>query len=101
MNIRKISIIIGLVAFFAGNALAQGAVIKMFSGSGGRNTQPFVTTSPWEIQWNAQGDIFQLYLYTASGDMVGSPASQQGSEKGSSYQPKAGKYYLQVNALGK
>ena len=32
--------------------------------------------------------------------MVGIPANQQGSGKGTSFQAKAGKYYLQVNAIG-
>lgn len=76
------------------------AEIASFSGSGGKNTRPFITNGPWEIQWDAQGDIFQLYLYTANGDMVGVPANQQGSGKGASFQPQAGKYYLQVNAIG-
>jgi hypothetical protein len=78
----------------------SSSVIATFSGSGGKNTRPFVSTGPWEIQWDAKGDIFQLFLYTANGDIVGVPANQQGSGKGTSYQPKAGKYYLQVNAIG-
>lgn len=76
-------------------------VIATFSGSGGKNTRPFSVPAGWEIQWDAKGDIFQLYLYKADGSMVGVPANQQGSGKGSSYQAKAGKYYLQVNALDK
>lgn len=79
---------------------ADPAVIATFSGSGGQNTRPFATTGPWEIQWDAKGDIFQIFLYTVDGEMDGVPANQQGSGKGMSYQPKAGKYYLQVNAIG-
>lgn len=75
-------------------------VIASFSGSGGKNTRPFNTSGPWEIQWDAKGDIFQIYLYSADGSLRGVPANQQGSGKGTSYQPRAGKYYLQVNALG-
>jgi hypothetical protein len=74
--------------------------IATFSGSGGKNTRPFTSTGPWEIQWDAKGEIFQLFLYTGSGKMIGIPANQQGSGKGTSFQPKAGKYYLQVNATG-
>lgn len=83
-----------------GSAFAQDTVVKHFSGSGGKNTRPFLVKDGWEIQWDAKGDIFQLFLYTANGDMVGVPANQQGSGKGTSFQPKAGKYYLQVNAIG-
>jgi hypothetical protein len=74
--------------------------IANFIGSGGLNTRPFRTTGPWEIQWDSKGDIFQLFLYTGNGDMDGVPANQQGAGKGTSYQPKGGTYYLQVNAIG-
>ena len=47
-----------------------------------------------------KGDIFQIFLHTAKGDMEGLAANQQGSGKGSSYQAKGGQYYLQVNAIG-
>ncbi len=75
--------------------------IASFTGSGGKNTRPFTVPEGWEIQWDAKGDIFQLYLYKADGSMVGVPANQQGSGIGSSYQATAGKYYLQVNAVGR
>ncbi len=74
--------------------------IATFSGSGGKNTRPFSVPAGWEIQWDANGDIFQLYLYKADGSLAGIPVNQLGSGKGSSYQASAGKYYLQVNALG-
>ncbi len=82
------------------NLFAQEQAVKNFSGSGGKNTRPFTVSAGWEIQWDAKGDIFQLFLYKADGSMVGVPANQQGSGKGSSYQAKAGEYYLQVNAIG-
>ena len=100
MKLKTVTILIGMIAFFAGNAFAQDAVVKAFSGSGGTNTRPFTVQNGWEIQWDAKGAIFQLYLYSSNGDMVGVPANQQGSGKGSSYQAKGGKYYLQVNAIG-
>jgi len=83
-----------------GNKNENSSSTTTFTGSGGKNTRPFKTTGPWEIQWHADGDIFQLFLYSASGEMVGVPANQQGSGDGSSYQPKKGNYYLQVNAIG-
>lgn len=75
------------------------AEIVSFSGSGIRNTKPFTTNGPWEIQWDAKGEVFQIYLYTADGELVNIAASQ-GAGTGSSYQPNAGKYYLQINAMG-
>ena len=79
---------------------SPASVIANFTGSGGLNTRPFTTTGPWEIQWIANGEIFQLYLFSSAGDLEGVPANQQGAGKGSSYQPKGGTYYLQVNAMG-
>ncbi len=100
MKLRMMIVMVGIIAFVSGSAFAQDTVVREFSGSGGKNTRPFTVKNGWEIHWDAKGDIFQLYLYTANGDMAGVPANQQGSGKGSSYQAKGGHYYLQVNALG-
>ncbi|MDR9367238.1 MAG: hypothetical protein RI575_18025 [Balneolaceae bacterium] len=82
-------------------SFAQEKVVETYTGNGGKNTRPFTVDDEWEIQWNASGDIFQLYLYSKDGDLIGVPANQQGAGNGSSYQAKSGSYYLQVNALGK
>jgi len=100
MKFKNMIVLIGIIIFVSINAFAQDTLVKTFTGSGGKNTRPFTVKNGWEIQWDAKGDIFQLYLYTANGDMIGVPANQQGSGKGSSYQAKGGKYYLQVNAIG-
>lgn len=76
------------------------SAVTTFSGSGGKNTRPFTADGRWEIQWDASGSIFQLYLYSTDGSLIGVPANQQGPGKGSSYQPRGGRYYLQVNAIG-
>jgi len=100
MKFKKMLVLIGIMTFISINAFAQDIVVKTFTGSGGKNTRPFAVKDGWDIQWDAKGDIFQLYLYTASGEMIGVPANQQGSGNGSSYQAKGGQYYLQVNAIG-
>ena len=79
---------------------SKNKVVATFTGNGAKNTRPFQVSSGWDIRWNAQGDIFQLYLYSASGNLIGVSANQSGPGTGSSYQAKGGKYYLQVNALG-
>jgi hypothetical protein len=94
----KLFLVLIAIALTKGS-FAQDIVVQTFSGSGGLNTRPFTVKDGWEIQWDAKGDIFQLYLYTGSGDMDGVPANQQGPGKGASYQAKGGNYYLQVNAL--
>lgn len=78
----------------------DGRVVASFSGSGGTNTRPFTVQPGWEIQWDADGSVFQLYLHSGDGDMLGVPANQQGPGEGKSYQPEGGEYYLQVNAVG-
>lgn len=75
-------------------------IIAAFSGNGGKNTRSFKTTKPWEIFWDASGDIFQLYLYDINGNLIGVPANQGSSGKGSSFQVVKGEFYLQVNAIG-
>ena len=100
MKLKTMLVIVGIIAFVSSSAYPQDTVVKEFSGSGGKNTRPFNVKDGWEIQWDAKGDIFQLFLYTANGDIAGVSANQQGSGKGSSYQAKGGQYYLQVNAIG-
>ena len=100
MKFKKMIVLTLVMTFVSINAFAQDVVVKTFTGSGGKNTRPFTVKDGWEIQWDAKGDIFQLYLYKATGDMIGVPANQQRSGKGSSYQAKGGQYYLQVNAIG-
>jgi len=101
VNTKKSIFFIVIFTFLSFLLSANTNVISTFSGSGGKNTRPFVVKQGWEIQWDASGDIFQLYLYTASGELVGVSANQMGPGKGSSYQANAGKYYLQVNAMGR
>lgn len=96
-----------VMVFFVGVLLvcsvasAGERVIKSFSGNGARNVRPFTVRTPWEVQWHSDGPIFQIYVHTGQGKLIAVAANQQGSGTGSSYQPRGGKYYLQINALGK
>ena len=89
-----------LILGFGTPAPAQDTIIQTFTGSGIQNTRPFTVQDGWEVQWNTSGDIFQIFVYTAGGDIVGVAANQQGPGEGASYQPKGGRYYLQMNAMG-
>ncbi|MDI3548180.1 MAG: hypothetical protein PWR10_1832 [Halanaerobiales bacterium] len=75
-------------------------IVAEYSGNGMKNTRPFKVNGPWEIQWDAKGDIFQIFLFSGDGQLIDIAANQQGPGKGSYYSPKVGEYYLQVNALG-
>jgi len=78
----------------------KNVIVVEYSGSGMKTTRPFTVNSSWEIQWEAHGMIFQVYLYSEDGQLVDVLANQQGEGKGSSYSPKTGSYYLEVNAMG-
>lgn len=74
--------------------------IFQYSGSGMKTTRPFTVNSSWELQWDADGMIFQAYLYKEDGELADLLANQQGEGKGSSYCPKTGTFYLKINAMG-
>ena len=78
-----------------------GAPLFTDRGDGAKNTRPFLTGGPWEVGWDASGDLFQLFVYRADGSLAGVAANQTGSGPGSSLQPEAGEFYLQVNAIGR
>lgn len=75
-------------------------IIAQYNGNGLKNTRPFKVNSAWEIQWNATGDIFQIYLYDSNGNLVDIAANQMQPGQGSYYSPKAGNFYLEINAMG-
>lgn len=93
------TVTISQVSDAASTGGADGGTIHL-SGSGAQNTRPFTRSGPWEIQWRAEGDLFQLFLHDENGSLEGVPSNQMGAGTGSSYQPRGGTYYLQVNALG-
>lgn len=70
-----------------------------FDGVGTQNTKPFTLAGPWEIQWTANGDLFQVFIFSAAGDLIGVAANQTGPGAGSSFQPRGGDYYLQINTV--
>ena len=89
-----------LVTMIFSSVAQADTVIQSIQGSDSQTTRPFTVEGPWEIQWEASGDIFQIYLYSSSGDLEGVPANQMGPGSGSAFQPKGGSFYLQMNALG-
>src|SRR5690606_36003095 len=88
-----------LVGGLACSALGQGTLAE-YSGNGSSNTRPFSAPSGWEVQWNATGDIFQVYVFDMEGDLVEVAANQMGPGSGASFIAREGTYYLQVNAMG-
>jgi len=75
-------------------------VIAQFNGNDIRNTKPFVVSSPWEVQWDAKGEFFSIYLYSEDGSLINVLGNQNTPGEGSSYFPKSGKYYFSISTLG-
>lgn len=75
-------------------------ILAKFSGNNIMNTKPFTTNSAWEVHWDFNGEIFQLYLQSPEQELWEVLANQSGSGSGSSYYPKRGEYYFKVNAIG-
>lgn len=74
--------------------------VANFSGSGIQNTRPFTVFKPWEVQWDAKGSSFSIYLHTASGSIEKILASQREPGSGSSYYPNTGEFYLGIISNG-
>jgi len=83
-----------------GLKIAEDPIIKEYSGNGAQTMRPFTVKTAWEIQWDAKGDIFQIYLFDKDGNMLNVVANQQGSGEGSFYSPKKGTFYISTNAMG-
>ncbi len=82
-------------------------IITQFSGTGSCTTRPFTVSDGWEIQWSYKANnilggigIFSVDLYDDSGKLLDTVAMQQKSGEGSSYNPRGGKYYLKIDAIG-
>lgn len=78
----------------------QEVEVASYSGTGTQSMRPFTVGDGWEVQWDFTGDILQIYLNDASGELVGVPANQQGSGSGASYQGQGGTFYIETNAMG-
>lgn len=86
-------------SFQTTKAATSGSELS-WSGSNTSNTRPFTVDSPWELHWSATGSFFSIMIRSETGDLIGVGANQAGSGDGSSFQPKGGRYFLAVSALG-
>jgi hypothetical protein len=86
-------------ALLVPTAIHGDQILRTFEGSDAHTTRPFEVTGPWEIQWDAHGSLFQIFLFGEDGNFIGVPANGSGGT-GSAYQPRGGRFYLQMNATG-
>lgn len=100
MAIRPQTVLCIILAAVTFTALAQSTVAE-YSGNGLSNTRPFTVQDSWEVQWDANGDIFQIYVYDTNGNLIDIAANQMGPGTGASFLARGGSYYLQVNSIGR
>lgn len=85
-------------------AAKQWVVVKQWSGSGIKDTEQFTVGGEWRVDWDYSpgqfGGVFQIYVYSGSGQLVDIVANTQKAGPDSSFQHKAGTYYLKINATG-
>jgi len=91
----------------------SSSLVKEFVGSGIVITQPFSVFEPWEIQWDARGEAFAIFVYSADGSLLGvaNNLPEGGAGTGAltelrplglkpKFQLKPGRYYLKIVAIG-
>jgi len=86
-----------------GLKVADDTIIASYSGSGMKNTRPFIAKTSWEIQWDIKTEGFMMFsitLHDEDGNYVDLAANQTKPGKGSYYSPKKGTFYLSINAIG-
>lgn len=86
----------------APTAQRSWVVVNHWSGSGIKDTEKFTVGDEWRIDWDftpGQYGLLQIYVYNDAG-MAGLAANTQQGGPDTSFQHKAGTYYLKVNALG-
>jgi hypothetical protein len=76
-------------------------VIKEWSGNGAKDTETFTVGSEWRVDWVNSGSLLGVTIYDAATKFpVGLAANTTAQTSDTSFQHKAGTYYLSVNAIG-
>ena len=88
-----------ILASKLGLKVADDTIIDEFSGSGSKTTRPFTFETAWEIYWESKDGI-SITLYDKEGNFVESVASQLEAGKGWTYNPKKGKFCLNIFSMG-
>jgi S1-C subfamily serine protease len=89
---RRLLLLIGLWGWLVPGH-GDDRVVQQFDGSKSATTSVFTVGDKWEVQWNSPMPV-RITVLSADGTIV---AGAAGVFRGSLYQPKGGKYYLQVD----
>jgi len=82
-----------------GLKVVEDTIINEFSGSGSKTTRPLNFETAWEIYWESKDGI-NITLYDKEGNFVESVAGQMEAGEGNSYNPKKGKFCLNIFSMG-
>lgn len=75
---------------------AEEQVVFSQTANGSRSTRPFTVKDRWEVRWDAKDDRFSVTLFSSTGEILDSLASQRKPGAGSTFYPKGGSYFLKV-----
>lgn len=104
LALQRVGICVTLwVLFAAPLELSAEAVVERATGSGNKVVGPVKVTDPWELRWDFDGYLMQIYVNQKDAPFPDLPidqSTQEGSGKGSSLQENAGMFYLKVIAQG-
>jgi len=100
MNFHLGLLLAFIVAWAAPAWSADEQIVISQSANGSRSTRPFTVHDRWEIRWDAKADHFSVTLFSATGDILDSLASQRKPGTGSTFYPKGGAYFLKVISGG-
>jgi hypothetical protein len=90
---RRILLLVGLWALIL-PVRAGNRVVQKFDGNKSSTTAVFTVGDKWEVLWDSPMPV-RITLLAEDGTIV---AGTAGVFRGSLYQPKGGKFYLQVDA---
>jgi hypothetical protein len=80
----------------------KSQAVATFSGTGSKNSRPFITNSGWEVAWTTMPPRMVVNLCNAgTGRLVSAfLVESKGSNHGTSYWPKPGAFYLDISSHG-
>lgn len=82
-------------------AAKSWVAVKEWTGSGIKDTEKFTVGNEWRVDWDFTpgqfGGIIQIYIYDDANNLVGLAANTQSGGSDTSFQHKAGTFYLKIS----
>ena len=84
---------------------ATWVVVRRWSGTGDKTTEPFTVSAPWRVRWRcsptgSSGGLFRISVDETNGCMVASwDAAEDRASQDVSYVYDSGSFYLDISVL--